>query len=298
MDDVNLGISSFPTQDSFETYLNNGDSSPSYELYDESEDACDLCDHDQTVVKDGLTICTECGLQLESTYMTMEKEWRYYGSNDNKHHSNPSRCHYRKPEERSIRKDVESMNFPPAVVEIADGMYREITVKKNKIYRGSSRKAVIFACIFNAYKKINQPQDPLQIASRFGLEKKTISNGAKLYSSCMGNRSQQKYITPLDLIPCIMKQFNASSDQIEDVKNIYHQVKNKSSILNRSNPQSFSCGLVYYYCQRQKELHKKEGVKRRGYSRKEFSEKVHLSEITLVKIGKEINRILKTEIKL
>lgn len=251
--------------------------------YDSDSDS-EECTHSSFREKAGNMVCIECGLELNNHEINYDKEWRYYGENDAQHSKNPTRCHYRNIDDRSIFKDTEIKHFPQSVVEIANGMYKKIAIEK--IYRGSSRKSIVFACIFNAYKEIGFPKKPEQIAVHFKLKKKAISKGMKLFSSVI--KVDNTYIKPIDFVPDILQKLNAPFKTADDVKKIYEKVENRSSLLNRSNPQSFSCGLVYYYC---KSIGK-------GISRKEFSKKVGLSDITIIRLAKEINKLLETNVKL
>ena len=59
-------------------------------------------------------------------------------------------------------------------------------------------------------------------------------------------------------------------------------IKNKSSKINRSRPQSIAAGLTYYWiCNNNKNI-----------TMKEFITKVNLSELTITRISKEIAAIL------
>ena len=93
------------------------------------------------------------------------------------------------------------------------------------------------------------------------------------------------YITPENLIKEIMNKFDASEDQIDDVIQLYKKIKNKSSIINRSRPQSVASGLVRYYIL----------IKNKNISMHEFKQKVNLSELTINRICKEITTILETK---
>jgi len=64
--------------------------------------------------------------------------------------------------------------------------------------------------------------------------------------------------------------------------NIHNQIKNTSYKLNQSRPKSVASALVYYWIQ-------KTG---KNISMKEFTEKVDLSEITVDKLSKEIDRVI------
>ena len=79
-----------------------------------------------------------------------------------------------------------------------------------------------------------------------------------------------------------MDKFEASKEQKNEVINLYNKIKNKSSKINRSRPQSISSALIYYWI----------SYKNINISLKDFSKRVELSELTIVKIAKEISEIL------
>ena len=90
------------------------------------------------------------------------------------------------------------------------------------------------------------------------------------------------YITPENLVKEIMNKFNSTESQIQEVIELYAKIKNRSSILNRSRPQSVAAGLVRYYIL----------LKDKGITMSDFKEKVQLSELTINRIVKEIGKIL------
>jgi transcription initiation factor TFIIIB Brf1 subunit/transcription initiation factor TFIIB len=242
-----------------------------------------ICLHENVIDENGGKLCTECGIELQKN-ISLEKEWRYYGANDTKHTSDPNRCHMRKIEERSILKDVEPYGFAPKVVSRADIYYKEVT--GGKIYRGNSRKSIVFACIFNAYKTLNTPQTCTNLIKIFGLERKAALNGLKHVNLHAPKDSpiRTTYITAENLIEDVMKKFNANKEQVSDVTTLYSRIKNRSTMLNRSRPLSVAAGLVYYYTL----------ITKKGIPIKKFVEKVQLSELTVNKLAREISKILKT----
>ena len=135
------------------------------------------CTHPNTVNENSLVICLDCGEEIQRTIMH-EREWRYYGPCDSKRSSDPNRVHMRKSEERSIRKDVENMGFSQVIVDKADEIYNQVT--KGQIYRGTSRKTIVFACIFHAYKLADKHQMPKNLMNIFNLSKKNCLKGMKI----------------------------------------------------------------------------------------------------------------------
>tara|TARA_B100000073_G_scaffold348421_1_gene367135 strand:- start:2539 stop:3348 length:810 start_codon:yes stop_codon:yes gene_type:complete len=241
------------------------------------------CKHLHMLAENGITLCEDCGEEITRD-ISFDKEWRYYGASDTKHNSDPNRCHVRKSEDRTIYKDVEGMGFSDKILTKANELYIEVT--KGKIYRGNSRKAIVFACVFHTYKSIGNPQSCDNLIEIFNLKRKIGLRGLKHVNLNAPKDSEvhNTYITPENLIKEIMDKFDANEYQINDVINLYKKIKNKSSILNRSRPQSVASGLVRYYILKNN----------KDISLSEFKDKVNLSELTINRICKEITKILES----
>jgi transcription initiation factor TFIIIB Brf1 subunit/transcription initiation factor TFIIB len=242
----------------------------------------DNCKHVNIDSKNNLSVCVDCGIEINRN-IVFNKEWRYYGASDTRYNSDPNRCQIRKTTERSIFKDVENLGFSDKIISVADNLYQDVT--NGKVFRGNSRKAIVFACIFHAYKMEGKPQSCEQLINIFNLDRKIGLKGLKHVNlNSKKHIVKRTYITPQNLIKEIMNKFEATNEQIEEVNQLYLRIHNKSSILNRSRPQSVASGLVRYYIL----------LKGKDISIKEFQQKVKLSELTIEKMAKEISRILKT----
>jgi len=250
------------------------------------------CIHENTMVDNGVTHCMDCGEEV-SRDISQDKEWRFYGHGDSVHCSDPNRCQIRKKEERNIYKDVEGKGFSQKIINTANNIYSEVTKKKKKnkddpdvyqIYRGTSRKAIVFACIFSAYKLHGMPETWEELSKVFKLDRKDCSTGIKHISKFAPKKSPLRttYITPIDLVDSIMDKFDATKEQKLEVINIYKQIENSSYKLNQSRPKSVACSLVYFWI-------KKTG---KDMSIKDFTDNVQLSEITVDKLSKEIERVI------
>ena len=243
----------------------------------------DECKHKNIIDENGIKMCEDCGIEVDID-ISFNKEWRYYGSADTRHNSDPNRCQIRKCEERTIYKDVEKLGFSDKIVTLANKLYEEVT--QGRIYRGNSRKAIVFACIFHSYKMEGNPQSCENLINVFGLERKIGLRGLKHISLHAPQDAELRsiYITPENLIVEIMDKFDANETQKDDVIELYQKIKNKSSILNRSRPQSVASGLVRYYIL----------LKNKDIDMKDFKLKVGLSPLTINRIVTEISRILNT----
>jgi transcription initiation factor TFIIIB Brf1 subunit/transcription initiation factor TFIIB len=251
---------------------------------DDDEDIeFEICDHKECVNDNGIISCIDCGMEV-SKIVSYEKDWRYYGSDDTRKNSDPNRCHIRKVEDKSIYKDVETFGFSDKIVNMANDIYSQVT--KGKIYRGNSRKAIIFGCIFHSVKVNGKIYSCESLRGLFKLDKKIILKGLKHVNlnTPKGSVVVNKYITPFELVTEYIVNFNHNEEDIKTIKELFDKIKNKSSIINRSRPQSVASSLIYYH------FSKKLGSN--NFSIKDFIKKIKLSELTINKISKEIKRIL------
>ena len=250
---------------------------------DEEYDEDNICDHTDLVNENGVTNCLDCGEQIHKN-ITHEKEWRFYGSSDNKRTSDPNRVQMRKSEDKNINKDVENMGFSETIVSRANDIYIQVT--NGQIFRGESRKAVVFACIYHSYKMAGNCQTPKNLMETFGLNKKNSLKGLKIVNVNAPKDSpiHSSALTAVHHIYEIMDKFSATQAQKMEVVEIYSRTKNRSSKLNRSRPQSLASAIIYYYiC-----------LKKMDITLKKFAQKVDLSELTINKNAKEIALVLGT----
>ena len=276
--------------------MTNSDISESNDLDNFSENQsssdCDdkdvnSCLHLNIANETGIDVCIDCGEEITKKIQNT-KEWRYYGQSDTRHSSDPNRVQIRKSDERSIYKDVENMGFSDKIVSEANKIYFQVT--QGQIFRGNSRKSIVFACIFHAYKLSGKPQSHEKLINVFNLNRKTGLKGLKHVNLCAPKNSNIRitYITPINLVEEIMEKFSATAEQKKEVVELYHQIKNKSSRLNRSRPQSVAAGLVYFWIRN----------KQKDITLKQFTKKVSLSELTVNKIAKEISDVIGTDCNL
>jgi len=261
--------------DLFDTALKNFESSQNNE---KNKVKSSTCAHRRTHKQDGIETCTGCGEILKKTVMH-EREWRHYANSGKK---NPTRVQLRKVEERSIFKDVQGLGFSNKIISIANQLY--LDVSNGAIFRGNCRKAIIFACIFHAYKSTGRPKTHEKLIKLFKLSRKAGLKGLKHVTlNSTSPLLRNGHITASHLICDIMENFSASESQKEQLARLYTDIKNKSSNLNRARPNSVASGLVYYWIQ-------ENGIQ---ITLKEFAKTCSLSDITITKISKEVAMIVK-----
>lgn len=242
----------------------------------------DLCAHTNVTKDKGYTICQDCGIELYED-ISHEQEWRYFGDQDNRGSSDPSRCQYRKAPEKGIKNELSKIGFPPDICDLADKLYLVIT--QGEIKRSELRRGIMFATVFEAYKIKGRPKVPQDIQVKIGINKKTMSQGLTHYKTkCPREYFNYEEIDAKNFIPQIMNKLNIKQEHIDKVLVLYDKIKNSCSIMNRSNPQSASKSLIYYY------------LRRKGCNihPQKYGKIVQLSEIIILRISGEISRILGT----
>jgi len=241
-----------------------------------------ICSHINTLNEQGAFLCRDCGLEL-SKVMSYEKDWRYYGSDDTRKNSDPNRCHIRKIEDKSIFKDIESFGFSDKIVNTANDIYAQVT--NGKIYRGNSRKAIIFGCVFHSVKLNGKSYTCESLGEIFKLDRKIILRGLKHISLNAPKTILKNKNGTSELLEEYIVKFDIKDKDREDIIEIYNKIRNKSTIINRSRPQSVISSLIYYF------MCKKYGSN--NINIKDFIKKVKLSELTIYKISKEIAEKMK-----
>jgi transcription initiation factor TFIIIB Brf1 subunit/transcription initiation factor TFIIB len=245
----------------------------------------ETCEHLNYTSEGSVIYCIDCGQEVEKT-IYQDKEWRYYGQTDNKRVSDPTRVIPRKFEERNIYRDVENMGFSDKIVHTANQIYNQVT--KGQIFRGNSRRSIVFASIFHSFKLQGKPQSHDKLIKIFDLNRKIGLKGLKYVNLKAPKDSliHTTYITPENLIEDIMDKFKATKEHKDEVSELYNKIKNKSSKINRSRPQSVASAITYFWiCHRGLDI-----------SLKDFAKKTDLSELTIDRLAKEISEVLKIPI--
>jgi transcription initiation factor TFIIIB Brf1 subunit/transcription initiation factor TFIIB len=284
--DVNDEIDDlFKEFDEFDEYIDQDDEEEAdkHSESSSSEKNIKICTHANLVNEMGTMLCSDCGVELKKI-MSYEKDWRYYGTEDTRKNSDPNRCHIRKMEDKSIFKDVESYGFSEKIVNMANDIYMQVT--KGKIFRGNSRKAIIFGCIMHSVKHNGRIYTCDTLREIFQLDRKLILKGIKYVNLNAPKDSQirTKDTSSNELVEECIHKFDMTLDDKKEIYELYNKIKNKSTIINRSRPQSVTSSLIYYYI-----------CKKRGFNNvniKDFVKKVNLSELTINKISKEIAKIV------
>ena len=160
-----------------------------------------------------------------------------------------------------------------------------INCSRGKILRGKKRRGIIAGCFYHAFKinKQNIPNE--ELINLFNVDNKEILKGLKYITKNISKEINLHADTIDDIekeIINTMKKFNSNKRQNEEVIEIYKKTKNKSSILNRSRPNSLIAGIIYYWiCRHDLQI-----------NMNEISNKLNISTSTIRKICREISTVL------
>lgn len=237
------------------------------------------CRHLQVSIVEGSNVCNDCGMKIDESLV--DNETRYFGACDSKFNKDPTRHHQRKDEERSLYYDLQPLNIPQKVIEIANEYYKQII--QNNIYRSKNRKSIVFACTYYAYIDINEPKPPEELSKLFNLNKKRQSRGILTFSKFIRDR-KKKVIVPTDLVEKILSDVGVENKAkvYEYIKYMYEHLTDKK-MFKCSNPYSVASGLVYYYIK---------DILNMSITKNEYAKIVKLTSVTFETISDEIRTIL------
>lgn len=240
-----------------------------------------LCSHTDLVPRNGVNACVNCGIEIHAAPDT--KEWKYNGISNSKQMIDPSRCLTRPQKHRLLHNDLLDLGISDRIKNIANNIYIEVC--KGKVHRGTRRKGIVFAVVFHSYKLDNNPQTCESLIKIFKIRRKDALRGLKFVNENMSKQSQVQnaYITPEHVIIEFLQLFQITDARRDEILKLYHIIANRSSILNRSRPQSVASGMIWYWLRKNKTT----------ISIKEYVKHVHLSELTVNKIAREIARVCK-----
>lgn len=255
-------------------------------IVDDSTESKEECRHENKIEE--LNICKDCGLEISAIINVNEAEWRYYGADDSHHSSDPSRVHLRKNEEKSIFNDLKKSRIPETIKKKMNETY--LTLTKGNILRGDKRKGLIFAIAFYIYRQSDEEKQKTKqelLEMMPGIPESAVSEGIAEYTKRMKKNKIpiefKRYVRAEDYINELMEGFDASKEHKMKVKEVCASIHNKSSILNAAGPRSVATAVLWYY------------MKQRGTELEcsKYAEKVGLSNLTIQKYTKEIEKVLK-----
>lgn len=275
---------------------------------EEGEILCS-CGSRKMVVEDCMQICAGCS-SIIGKVIDNTAEWRYYGG-ENKN-DDPSRCGlptnsllpksslgsmiggYKFGSNYNIRmiRKYQQWNampynertlwnvfdkisgvalnngIPQKIVDDAKVLYKRASEKK--ISRGDNKEGLIASCIYHACLMNSLPRSSKEIAKMFDIDPVILNKGNSRFQTLLQINVVSS--SPLDFISRYCSILDMKMDDIETCKKLA-QFLEESEIMSDNSPTS-SCAAILYYYSKKKEL---------GYIKKQFAEVCNVSEVTVEK---------------
>lgn len=205
-----------------------------------NDNKCNYCGELSLITDNEICVCKICGRE-SSIIIDNTCEWRYYGANDNKRNSDPTRCGFVSNEllfgsmlgsviggkgfelfrrmqkwnsmsehrDRTLMKIYNNINnnivdtdITMCIADRAKVMYKLLSNEQLK--RGDSREAIITACLFYSCKDKDISKSIKELSDIVNLKVKKISTGCKQFSEMMYAKNK-KYIK--NMRPSTAKDF-------------------------------------------------------------------------------------------
>lgn len=241
----------------------------------------ETCEHLETDEMDGMNVCIICGEEL--TEISYEKDWRFYGGGDTKSKSDPSRCHRRRDDTKSIYEYVGDKNFMYSIIANANEKYMKILANTQRV---KNKKAIITMCLYAAYIDEKEPRTLQEIGAEFGLNKKNISKASEVFYEQFP-QYRNVYIEPSDLLRRILIKTGIHMSHYVKIRKMCKFVEENGVNINNSNPQSVACAVTFLYLRMCPEVQDEIGL-----TKSKFTTIVGMSDITITKICKNALSVL------
>lgn len=245
------------------------------------------CDHQQTVYANNNEVCLDCGCIISTD---VSNNFSTKVRNNTKSVSETTRCQSGPSATKSIAKDLQNKNLPEAIINTANKYYFQLI--GNECKRGHKRRAIIGVCLAAAFSEEEEAKSLPEICKLTNARTKDLKEGLKMwYEQYPG--TDVFYTSPEALVKSYAAQLGIEQSHIGKIKGMCNEIKNKSLMLENSKPQSVAASMIYVY------LIMNPDVKNHlGITKPIFTSKVKLSENTIIKISKEIKRVMKLDISL
>ena len=283
------------------------------------------CGSTEVIEDDCIQLCAKCS-SIIGKVIDNTAEWRFYGSDTKS--DDPSRCglptnsllpksslgsmiggnKYSNNNIKIIRKyqmwnampynertlwnvfekltGISLTNgIPQKIIDDAKVLYKRASEKK--ISRGDNKEGLIASCIYHACLMNNLPRSSKEIAKMFDIDPVTLNKGNSRFQTLLQINVVSS--SPSDFISRYCSILNMKMEDIENCRKLIKFLED-NEIMSDNSPTS-SCAAVLYYYSNKKNL---------GYNKKQFAEVCNVSEVTVIKGFKLLEKfdkfIMKNEI--
>lgn len=225
------------------------------------------CAHQEICEDSGKKICLECGRLLEENFIST---YPFSAAGLKKR---------RKQEASSVYSDI-PMYIQQDIKDMTIAIYERITKKSNKVVRNTLKKAIIMASLHRAAAITGNSISYYDLLDMFLLKQHEANKGFAVLSSNIPKDSQfiiefnQAREERININAKLNKIGITNKSMFVRVMNVFTIVKEKSYIINASQPNSVICGCIYFWIVYSK-IEK---------TSEEFSKIMGISKMTLLKV--------------
>lgn len=279
---------------------------------------CEKCGFKELIMTEGEHICPCCNI-IQSRVIDDGAEWRFYGAEDNRN-EDPTRCgmptNYLLPKsslgsmigfqykgkdnkdirsirrfllwnsmphwERTLYQNFEILNgagisqgISAKIIEDAKILFKEAS--QMKISRGDNKDGLVAACMYYACIINKVPRSTKEIAKMFKLDPNVLTKGNARFQELLKINVDSS--NPEDFISRFGSNLNMNWSDIQSCKELAKTIEDLE-IVSENAPTSVAAGILYFYCY----------YKEIDYSKKQISETCGVSEVTITKCFKKLQR--------
>jgi transcription initiation factor TFIIIB Brf1 subunit/transcription initiation factor TFIIB len=267
------------------------------------------CGSTEVVIDDCMQLCAKCS-SIIGKVIDNTAEWRFYGGDSKS--DDPSRCGLpinnllpksslssmiggnkysgnnniriiRKYQmwnampynERTLWNVFEKLTgisltngIPQKIIDDAKVLYKRASEKK--ISRGDNKEGLIASCIYHACLMNNHPRSSKEIAKMFDINPVTLNKGNSRFQTLLQINVVSS--SPSDFISRYCSILDMKMEDIDNCKKLVKFLE-ENEIMSDNSPTS-SCAAILFYYSTKKNL---------GYNKKQFAEVCNVSEVTVIK---------------
>lgn len=255
------------------------------DIDDEPKNKCEYCGEEDCIINDnGSLVCCKCGRDI-GVVLDSNPEWRFYGTEDNKRTSDPTRCgmpvnkyikngtlsivilgfgneQFRKVnsyhgisyKERSlltmlnlIMNKASISSMPQSVIDRTIILYQEICAKH--VRRGTAILTLVAACFSHSLKEKGVIKNGDEVARLFDLTPRKYSKGCTEFSKYLVeyNKVNKKTVQNLDIREQITKHAKILDFNEEQTRKCLYAmyVAHRLGLCPEHNHRSISMGILY-----------------------------------------------------
>jgi len=180
-----------------------------------------------------------------------------------------------KQQDKSIIKELKLLNIQENIKCRANEIFQEMITTTKK---GKKRHALIFYCVYNAYKERGEVVDPIMIANMLGLKKNAISKALTSFSD-IGYEAPIIIVNPVSLIAEYCGRIPyLNSSCIPDIEEFGRDIIEKAPELAEQYPQKIAAAIIQFYLE----------IGGQIVDKKKFSMLLNVSDVTINNVIKDI----------